>query len=438
MQGNPRSGGPQVELVLHLDSMTELLKLMYVAPRSSTIIPGLAWLSLNMVRTPIPLLVLDRPDVIQLSQIGIAMLGLTYSANPGIEDVYRRPGMKNVSIPNMAAFAPASGRFNDDYLTESLAAHVLGNIGSSYNVSSLPKDSLNGKPWASNPADIWNGTDYWEYVFRDSAPTRGPSSPSALSIYTDRTVNATGICKTPPYRLNIERGLAIITFLEANVTAAFPVVALGLESICYLTTPILHPDERNSTCGPGCSNVKVLEPAAGPPAPGSFVGEEPYFIYDCNITVTSNRQDLSQLNAAVAAQAIALSGQIHAELRNSTDSHNQYIAYNFGLPFGEAQNNSATGMASLISRFAIGVVAAAAQINPSIIIQGGQPAQGVRIMLESATSFHLILGLTAGLQLLLVVVAAFAVKGVVIPRASPMSEDEEIQNRFVMKFKSTW
>lgn len=261
------------------------------------------------------------------------------------------------------------------------------------------------------------------------------AGPTSLSIYTDKTANSTGICRTPPYRLSLEGGLAVISFLDGNLTASFPKIALGLESIFYLATPILHPKEMNSPCGPGCSNVIVLEPKAGPPAPGSFVvdADSPYFIYDCNITVISNNQDLSPLNAAVAAQAIALSGQIHPELNNTTEPHNQYIAYNFGLPFGEAQNNSAAGMASLLSRFAIGVVAAAAQTNPPKIVQGAQPAQGVRIHLKSAVFFHLILGLTGGIQLLLVVIAAFVVSGIEVPVENLLTAEEEIRNRFVLR-----
>lgn len=54
----------QVELALHLDSMTALLKLMYVAPRMSTIIPCVSWLSLNMVRIPLPAFIVQSPHVI--------------------------------------------------------------------------------------------------------------------------------------------------------------------------------------------------------------------------------------------------------------------------------------------------------------------------------------------------------------------------------------
>ena len=328
-----------------------------------------------------------------------------------------------------------TGRFTDDYLTESLGAHLLGDIGSSYNTSMLPSYSLSGKPWASNPAAIWNGTDHWEYVFRDSAPTLGSSGPSSLSIYTDTTAKAIGVCSTPLYRHEFENDLVIITLLDRNRTAIFPGLAAGSESILYLVTPILFPQEGKSICGPGCSNITVLEPKAGVPAPGSLNPDGPFFIYDCNITVSSNKQDLSQLNAAVAAQAIGLSGQIHTEFRNLTKSYNQYVGYKFGLTFGEAQNNSATGMARLLSRFAIGVIAAAAQTSPSIIVQGGQPAQGVRIQFDSPTSFHIIFAVTAGLQLLLVVLAAIIVQKIPIPKEVPLSEEDEIQDRFVLKPK---
>lgn len=364
------------------------------------------------------------------------MVGLTYSANPGIEDIYRRPGLNNVSVPNLSTFSPTNDRFPGSFAIDSLGAHLYGDIGSNYNTSELPSYSLSGKPWASNPAEIWNGTDHWQYVFRDSAPTLGNSGPSSLSIYTDQSANATGTCTTPPYQVENDDNpeLVVIKFLDWNRTAFFPAFAAGSESITYLVTPILHPDEQKSICGPGCSNVLVFEPKAGPPAPGSFSSNTTgFFIYDCNITVVSNKQDLSPLHASAAAQAIGLSGQLHIELKSTPKHFNEYVSYQFGLTFGEPQNNSATAMASLLSRFAIGVIAAAAQTNPPNIVQGGQPAQGVRIVLESPAYFHIIFALTAGIQLLLVIIAAWIVYRIPIPKEVPLSEEEEIQDRFVLK-----
>lgn len=43
---------------------------------------------------------------IQLAQIGIAGLGLTYSAGPGPEDIYLGSAISNISIPSLERFTP--------------------------------------------------------------------------------------------------------------------------------------------------------------------------------------------------------------------------------------------------------------------------------------------------------------------------------------------
>jgi hypothetical protein len=359
-------------------------------------------------------------------QISIVVLGLTYSAIPGIGDIFHAPGLNDVSIPNMATFAPTTGRFGDTYLAESFAAHVLGDIGSSFNFSILPNHFLSGTPLASNPAAFWDATDHWQYIFLDSAPAIGTPGLKFLFLYTDNVVNSTGVCETPPFQATTNDGLAVIQLLGGNETVTFPE---PVESIYYLTTPILDQEASTGSCGPGCSNLKVLEEAAGPE---SLVTGSSYFFYDCNITVTSTTSpNFSPLMAAVAAQAIALSGQ--PGLKNTDNGNHQYVSYNFGLPFGEPQNNSASGMASLISRFAIGVVAAAARTNPSQTIQGGQPTQGLHLELDNPVMFSVILCLTGGLQVLLVVFAAAIVSRVVIPEEVLTSHEEEIEKRFVSR-----
>lgn len=346
----------------------------------------------------------------------------------------------------MTEFAPHKGRFGDGYLSELFGAHLLGDVGSSYNFSMLPDYPLAGTPWAANPASFWNATDHWEYVFLDSAPLARYSGPSFLSIHTDRVAKSSAICKTPPYAITVRDGLAVIQVVGANQTVDFPKIALGLESIYYLTRPARFGDTTTTitttngigSCGLGCSEVHVLEPAAGPAALGSFVNKlQPgYFYYHCNITVESNvvgnrQQLLPPQTAAIASQAIALSGRIHSELENSTSSGNQYFTYNFGLPFGEPQNNSATGMAHLLSRFAIGVIAATAQTNPPISIRGQTPKQGIQLNLNAPVVFYLILALIAGIQLGLLIFTAIVVSPITIPEEIPWSHQERIQSRFV-------
>lgn len=331
----------------------------------------------------------------------------------------------------MTLFAPAAGRFiNDVTFLESFAAHVLGDIGSSYNFSMLPKEPLKGTPWASNPAGFWDGTDHWEYTFLDSAPNSAASRARFLAVYSDRIVTSTATCAVPPYEVTLDGQLAVVHLLAENRSINFPIMALGLESIFYLTTPLRDDDSGDRICGPGCANVKALEPAAGPPVDGSFFGGSygTYF-YDCNITVFAAKLDLSPVKAALAAQAIALSGQIHPEFQASDRHLDQFVAYNFGVPFGEPQNNSVIGMASLISRFAIGVISAAAQTNPPTFVQGSLPAQGVRLHFGSSLTFKLILVTTGILQLVLVFAIAVIVNRLAIPAEILLSHQKAIHSR---------
>lgn len=306
---------------------------------------------------------------------------------------------------------------------------MLGDIGSSYNFSMLPGEPLEGTPWASNPAGFWNGTDHWEYNFLDSAPSPAAAGARFLAIYSNRTVKSTATCAVPPYRITTEGQLAVVHLLAENRTINFPALALGLESIYYLTAPLKDHDGGDGSCGPGCANVKALEPVAGPSVNGSlFSGSNATYFYDCNITVFAAKSDLSPVNAALAAQAIALSGQVHPEFQATDGYLDQFVGYNFGLPFGDPQNNSVTGMASLISRFAIGVVSAAAQTNPPMFVQGGLPAQGVRLHFDSFLSFNLILVTTGVLQLVLVLATAVVVNRLVIPAGIVLSHQQAIHS----------
>ncbi len=95
-----------------------------------------------------------------------------------------------------------------------------------------------------------------------------PPGPGALSIYTNRIVKSTGKCKTPHFREFTRGNLETIYPHDGTKGVNFPSQAAGAEAIYYLTTPILSQNDSNVQCGPGCSDIKVLEPAAGPLFPG--------------------------------------------------------------------------------------------------------------------------------------------------------------------------
>ncbi|KAK3364558.1 hypothetical protein B0T25DRAFT_68972 [Lasiosphaeria hispida] len=355
-------------------------------------------------------------------QAAISALGLTYKGDPGVEDIYVTSNPSDmVAIPDMSKFA-RPGRFNDGEGPQSYAAHILGDIGGSYNYSTLPPSPLTNQPIAKYPFSIWNQTDHWEYVYVNSAPSAVFGNFNFLSVHTNASVTSSAICATPPYDLatNTTTQLANIRHRTNNRTVSFPLIAMGVESIYYLTAPLLNAETPSTgTCGPGCSTVHALEPYAGPPAPGSFVHPTSnVFYYECNITVTDATSRLPPAAAAVAAQAIALSGQITPELYapDSEAGTAEYTSYPLGLQFGEAQNNSAAGMGRMVAKFAVGVVAAAAQTNPRVLVPGGQPRQGVRLVLELPAAFAAVLCAASAVQVGLMVLAAWLVGRVDVGR----------------------
>jgi len=319
------------------------------------------------------------------------------------------------------------GRFNGGAAPQLLAAHILGDIGSSYNISILPPHPLTNEPVARYPASIWDAGSHWEYIFLNSAPHLHSQDFNYLSVYSNESVRSSGTCTTPPYTFTLNTTARAVSILSPSnlTTAVFPSIALGAESIYYLTTPSLLDDGSSPSppCGPGCATIHVLEPQAGPPSPESYVNPSTtFFYYTCNITVSTSSPsagafNFSPANAAVAAQAIALSEQTAPVLNplassTSTPPKDVYTSYPFSLQYGEPQNNSATGMASMLSRFAIGAVAAAAHTGPKRIVEGAQPRQGVRLRLEEPVAFVSVLAVGAGLQLGLLVLAATLVWGV--------------------------
>jgi hypothetical protein len=367
---------------------------------------------------------------------------LTFKGDPGIEDIYVESRIDTIAIPDMTLFARV-GRFADGPGPQSFAAHILGDTGGSYNYSMLPNVSLVDQPVAKFPSTYWNATDHWEYVYTNSAPVQGSQDFNFISVYSNRTVRSSAICNTPPYRFAVNQTAQVVTIQQTqkNRSAIFPSIALGVESLYYLTTPVLKRQNSTGVCGPGCSTIHALEVATGPPAEGSFVHESSnFYYYECNITVASADPSdvfgLSPTNAAVAAQAIALSGQLRPELLDVRSGTNEYTSYNFGLQFGEAQNNSASGMASMVSRFAIGAVAAAAQTNPKILVPGRQPRQGVRLVLDQPVAFTVVLCIAAALQLGFLCLAALLVHGIDVPEEL-REEREDTARKYMETQRST-
>lgn len=368
-------------------------------------------------------------------QAAIAVTSLTFQAEPHVDDVYLS-GPGQVFVPNMSNFARGTGRFEFsrpfdlDSTLQSLGAAILGDIGSSYNYSVLPSVPLAGEPLGKFPAMFWRADDHWEYHYLNSVLHTVSAGTNYLAVYSDRKVSSSAVCATPEYNTTIDRDRSLILVNQTSGRDfTFDSVAAGLESNTYGTVPILRQLRTDvcgsrvgcgtGECGPGCSTVHVLEPKSGEAAPGSFDNKASlFFYYECNITVSSDPPPASDLDsltlapmlAAAAAQAIALDGSTSADPGAPSSR-----SFNWELPFGTPLNNSAPGMADQLARYAVGVVAATASTNPRMAVPGRPPAQGVRLELQEPVAFAVIMGATAGLQLLLLVVAVILVGRVYVP-----------------------
>ena len=178
--------------------------------------------------------------------MAIAAIGLTFKAEPGIQDIYLGSALGDIAIPDMSRFASV-GRFTDGARPQSIAAHILGDIGTSYEYSTLPLESMTDAPIAQHPYAFWDGGDHWEFVFTKSAPVPGSQDFNFLSVYSEQHVLSSATCNTPIYSFRVGEGVLTIQPTDGQNRAILFSTgpALGDESITYLTEPM--PRDRVSS-----------------------------------------------------------------------------------------------------------------------------------------------------------------------------------------------
>ncbi len=268
-----------------------------------------------------------------------------------------------------------------------------------------------GTLWSANSPVIFQGFEdsyntYWEYVFQDENADAANDTTSTVAppiVFTDRTVNATWYCNS---WLVTEGGNGSTTNLTIILDSKsdFQHITIPYAGGSNQTTFITNPDTYD--CGPGCSTVYAFEASDSKP-----------WWYECNITVsevhngTLPQHQIGQQLAHMAAAGIALQGHIVEDSQLQTgDQYQWYPATSYyGYP-----NGGDTGFAgSNIARFAIGVVATAADWNPQLTVVGGQPNTGSQLQVDWG-KIEIIFGLTAGLQLVLFIIACLVANLVIV------------------------
>lgn len=243
---------------------------------------------------------------------------------------------------------------------------------------------------------------FWE---KNTPPADLPTDADfqPIVVATDRRINSNGTCTGYKVVAGGDGGVQNITIDAGggqNKTIKIS-YAGGTNQTTYMTN-------TSVTCGAGCGVVTAFESASAAS-----------WYYDCKVfvgTATNATQPAHQVSDAVrllAAQGIALQG--YAVLSSVDDPRSQYQSYPAETAFGLAAGGDPNAMASRMARFAIGVIAGAADSNNDVTAPGYPPVRGERLKVDHWDFATLILLAAVGAQFVLSAVLAFMSCRVIIP-----------------------
>lgn len=246
-----------------------------------------------------------------------------------------------------------------------------------------------------------------QYVFREKnsppadLPTDADFQPTIVA--TDRRLSSTGTCIHHQVVAGGDGSSTNITIDAGDggnrtIQIAF---AAGMNQTTYMTN-------TSVSCGDGCGVVTAFESSS-----------RTSWYYNCNVTVgavtnaTQPAHNVSEPVRLLAAQGIALQG--YAVLSFVDDSRSQYQSYPAETAFGLPAAGDTDQMEMRMARFAIGVIAAAADSNTEVPISGYPPVRGEHVKVDHWDYVALILLAAIGAQLALSLVLAFMAYKIIIP-----------------------
>ncbi|ROT43010.1 hypothetical protein SODALDRAFT_347843 [Sodiomyces alkalinus F11] len=393
----------KVESILHAHSVRRVIMLSARSSRASIHVAVASWILLLIA-----------------SQIGFASVNLCYAFEPSESVALLSPG--NVSIANVSDIETAKiVKSSTSRRAQQYTAHSFGTMSLAYDTAVFPdaKMPTPGELWYTDDPLMFcdSDSDSCQYVFHETNP-ESLNNPDALpiTVSTNRVIHATTECTSWPV---VSGGGGT----EANITILLPqdqarIIPLPAQAGPDQTTFIT---DTGADCGRGCGTVTAFE------ASDTY----PWF-YSCNTTIgtveNAEREEhhVGENLGRMATVAIALQGYPN-NLTTTESPGVQSVIFPaqsiFGMPLGGA----ASSMAFLLSRFAIGVVAMAAESNDMVVVPGDVPTVGLELHVEHWNYIHVILFLALGLQLLLGFGAAWVANTVVIPGGGPVAEAQVIR-----------
>ncbi|KAI8308561.1 hypothetical protein K4K59_010085 [Colletotrichum sp. SAR11_240] len=283
-------------------------------------------------------------------------------------------------------------------------ANSYGTVSLAYDSAAMEKVPSARAIYVESDPLMFCDENLCKYVFHETSTSSIKDDDSnPMTVCTNRSINVTSSCTSWPV---ISGGSGNTT----NVT-----VALDNGNTYDLYIPVPGGSDQSTfmtnsqfDCGPGCSIVSVFEASATSP-----------WYYSCNVSVhevanaTLPVHQVGTNLTELATAAIALQGYAASSLANDTNF--QYQTYPAESIFGTPMNGTNEVMQMILNRFTIGVVAIAALNNPSLTLEGTMPMKGTKLNVSHWNMIHMILLLTAVLQLALGLAAALVANRVVVP-----------------------
>ncbi|KAL8388097.1 hypothetical protein RB599_003023 [Gaeumannomyces hyphopodioides] len=398
----------KVEGILHAHSLSRVTMLILGSKRPSLLAVAASWLLLALA-----------------AQVGLASVSLCFSVENNEEKALLRDGEVFVARLDTIDTSAAS---DTALAARQYAAYNLGVVSQSYKTSvnnnSFPEAA---SMWGSDNPMFFCSLDppVCTYIFHEINPKSVNNTDRIpITVTTERRLQVNTVCDSFPVVAGGDGTVSNITVqisATRNLTVTLPVRG-GLEQSTFMT-------DTQTTCGSRCSHVTVFE-----------ASEQESWWYNCTTAVgevdkaTRPEEEVGGEMARLAAAAIALQG--FASVTGDTATNQPRAAqlsvqaqvYPAESFFGEARVGNSKAMALIMSRFAIGVIGAAAESNTGVIVPGKQPEIGTRLKMEHWKYIHLIFGAVSLGLLVLGITCVFLSHKVVIPKGGPIVEAQVLKS----------
>ncbi|KAK7931345.1 hypothetical protein PG985_002057 [Apiospora marii] len=384
----------KVESILQADSMVSLLKLAWRTRRKTIHSAVLGW-----------------GFVLLGAQVTVASIGLCYSTDTAESHALMVPG-GTVFVPNLSSIQ--AGDIVNETTTSLGAQQYMANNYGIISTASKPGDNFSVIPEAKSivqpgaPATFCEGP-VCRYLFKElSFDPAQPEDESLISVTTTRTIEASTTCNSWPVVSGGDGSVKRISVAmgQDGTDITIP-TEIGTNATIYMT-------DTTQTCGDGCSLLSAFEASADAP-----------WYYQCNVTVgqvvngTRPEHEASTNLRNLMADAIALQGYAASSFAGNAEP--QFQTYPSESLFGRAVNGGAEELAKIISRFSIGAMAAFADNNKFIQVEGDAPRRGIVLDITHPGIILFLFLLVIGITLALEIGMAIWANRVVVPPDSPLA-----------------